>query len=161
MHCNAESGSSFLLRIIQRKNEYTVTGVRTPDFRSQFKRDQRGPTASAQPSWHGDVLFPLGDIRNRKTLSRSRKTRLLQDFSGGSIVGVHVAVPIAAEHDTACGRKHSRIRRRGRALAPQYFPGLTIHRKKLAEISAGLGMFISARFTGPVPPLPAIFSTGP
>src|ERR1051326_3597853 len=140
--------SLFFLRNGQGKDEYPVAEIGPPDFRSQSGWNARGPTASAESRGHGDVLFALGQICDRKSLCRSGQPCMPQDLSARGIIGVHVAVPIPTKHDAARRRKRSGIRRRRGALAPQEFPGLAIHGGKLTEIASRLGMLIIRAFDG-------------
>src|SRR5439155_5335408 len=126
----------------QCKYEKGIPRIRPLNFRGQFRCDKRGPTTATDACGHRDVLLPFRDVRDRKSLSRSRQPRLPKDFSCAGIVSVHVAIPITAE-DHAAGRcERGGVCRRWSTLAPQHLSGTDIQCQEFTKIATGFRMLV-------------------
>src|SRR5215471_662996 len=85
----------------QGEDEQRVAAARPANLGSELRRDERRPAAAAVTGGHGDVLPAVHGIRDREALCGLRQTRLPENRTTRGVVGVHVAVPVAAEHESA------------------------------------------------------------
>ena len=68
-------------RAWQREHEQRVAGVRSPNLRGQFRRNQRRPASAADAGGHRDVLFPVRQIRDGESLRGGRQASLPQNLA--------------------------------------------------------------------------------